>query len=699
MEEHSASAVQGVSQPQAVAPQPDAIASLPQLKASLDKLHADYASHRQEQLSQRRKAHSRRRGGIRMRHAPALDGLRGLAVLAVIIYHFWKPALPGGYLGVDMFFVLSGFLISSQLIREFSVRQSVSLREFWRRRLRRILPAAVTILVVITAVAGLLGGDAAVRLKSQFFGCLFFLSNWVQIADSQSYFAGSSVQIFAHYWSLAVEEQFYFVWPLLFSAALLAGAWIWQGVPLVFTASLSLLSVGMMAAAFVPGEDPTRVYYGTDTHAFGLLLGAIIALLFTSNSVKPTADSWPDRTSSTFVGISGFLALAGLLGCFFFLDDALPFTYRGGIFLANLLVALLLSVVIVECSPLVRLFSVAPLRWLGLRSFSLYLWHWPVYILLSQVFGQDTTHTPGQALGSVFRTWRLTDWQLALASVVITVAASELTYRVIENPFRRRGYRATLGSILQPVLLVLGTLHRQAVRAALVCLLGLLAVVMAMLALITSPSQTPIEVEFETLQKAQAQAQAEAAKAEQAKRERIENRVLPRGDQITALGDSVLLASFEALSTRYPGIYIDGAVSRHWNMLPPMIADLENQNLLDQFVVLGFGTNGHTVDYGPSLDDIVAQLGPDRVIVMVSPYGAREVMPQAREEINQAARKYPNVFVADWCHAISGHRDLLADGDVHPNADGAELYVDAIADAFSQWKNENKKIPDTCTDT
>ncbi len=672
--------------------------SLPQLRESVRNLDAAYSQHREEVLIKRKQLESRRRGGIRMRHAPALDGLRGLAVLAVIMYHFWKPALPGGYLGVDMFFVLSGFLISSQLIREFSVRKSVSLREFWRRRLRRILPAAVTVLVIITAVAGVVGGDVAVRLKSQFFGCLFFLSNWVQIADSQSYFAGSSVQIFAHYWSLAVEEQFYIVWPLLFSAALLAGAWVWREIPWIFTGLLALLSVGMMAAAYIPGEDPTRVYYGTDTHAFGLLLGAIIALAFTSNSVNPTADSWPDRNGSALVGFSGFLALLGLIACFFFLRDDLSFTYRGGIFLANLLVALLLSVVILEYSPLVAFFTVPPLRWLGLRSFSLYLWHWPIYILLTQVFTQAPSQDARQVLGLELTAWHLSAWQVGIISVVLTAAASELTYRFIENPFRRRGYRATLGNILQPVIILVGSLHKKALRAFVVCLLAIVTVVITALSLITSPSQTPIEAQFQALQEAQAQAQAAAAKAEQAKRDRIGKRALPSGGQITAVGDSVLLASFEALNKRYPGIYVDGAVSRHWNMLPPIIADLKDQGLLDQFVVLGFGTNGHTVDYGPSLDDIVAQLGPDRIIVMVSPYGAREVMPQAREEINQAAQKYPNVFVADWCHAISGHRELLADGDVHPNAEGAELYVNAIADAFQQWKNEDKKIPDTCAD-
>ncbi|MFT4088627.1 MAG: acyltransferase family protein, partial [Gordonia sp. (in: high G+C Gram-positive bacteria)] len=148
-------------------------------------------------------------GAGRLRKAPALDGLRGIAVLAVVVYHLFHDTLPGGYLGVDIFFVLSGFLITSLLVREYGARGGISLGGFWTRRARRILPASIVVLLCATAVAGLVGGDVDVKLVPQFFSSLFFVNNWVQIAESQSYFADTTPRIFMHYWSLAIEEQFY----------------------------------------------------------------------------------------------------------------------------------------------------------------------------------------------------------------------------------------------------------------------------------------------------------------------------------------------------------------------------------------------------------------------------------------------------------------------------------------------------------
>ena len=214
----------------------------------------------------------------RIRRVPGLDGLRGIAVLAVVIYHFFGDALPGGFLGVDIFFVLSGFLITALLVRELGATGRISLKEFWRRRARRIIPASVTVLVVATAVAGFLGGDVQVGLVPQFLGSLFFANNWVQISQSHSYFADTTPQIFMHYWSLAIEEQFYVLWPLIFLGLLWVARRFGRSVssgdrafrlPALVATVAGLASLLVMILLYNPDEDPSRVYFGTDTHAFG----------------------------------------------------------------------------------------------------------------------------------------------------------------------------------------------------------------------------------------------------------------------------------------------------------------------------------------------------------------------------------------------------------------------------------------------
>lgn len=609
----------------------------------------------------------RRRPRGRIRRVPGIDGLRGLAVAAVVVYHFFGDVLPGGYLGVDVFFVLSGFLITSLLVRERAVTGRIDLKDFWLRRVRRILPAAVTVLVVAVAAAGLVGGDPAVGLTSQFLGTLFFVNNWVQIAGSQSYFADSGVQITAHYWSLAVEEQFYVLWPLAVVGLYALGR---GSRPLRFvSAGLSLASFVLMILLHDPASDPTRVYYGTDTHAFGLLIGALLAVLATSTFAVPDADSWPERqgplNDRRTAAVAGGVALAGLMALFLLLEDQLAVTYRGGLFAASLLTAVVLLAVVREAGPVSALFRTAPMRWLGERSFSLYLWHWPVMVLVVELL-RDT---------GVGRS----AWIPGTIALAVSLPLSALSYRWVETPIRRRGYRAVAAELFGPDSPARRRIGVPAVAGALVAL--------AAAGMITGPSQTRLEADL-------AAAEQQRAEAEKAAEADLEHREMPKGDQITAIGDSVMLASKQALEDEFPGIYVDGGVSRHWNLLPPIIDQMKADGTLDPFVVLGMGTNGPASD--GELDALLGQIGPDHVIVLVLPYGDRWYMPEAEQQIRDAAQKHPNVYVADWCHAVRDDTSVLREDLIHPDPPGALLYVNSIRDALRQWVDDDKQVPGVC---
>lgn len=562
----------------------------------------------------------RKKNTARLGYVPALDGLRGLAVAAVIVYHFFGGVLPGGYLGVDMFFVLSGFLITSLLVREFDVTGGISLRDFWVRRFRRILPAAVAVLAICTALVGAIGGDIAVNLREQVFGTLFFANNWVQIATSQSYFADNEVQVFAHYWSLAVEEQFYLLWPLIILGLFSLGRRQTRRLALGVSVALGVASALAMAWLVTPGEDPTRVYYGTDTHAFGLLAGAGLSLIITTRNPNPEAPAWPHYSASgrRVAEAVGLVALVAYAAQLLFMADDLALTYRGGLLASSVLGVTIICGILAERPVLNALFANRFMRWAGKRSFSLYLWHWPIVIILRELTGD--AHV----------------WAVGIVALLLSAGLAELSYRCIENPLRRRGYRTTARDFwsARPDWVTLRSAWRVAawplVPVLVFSSLGGIA-----WGLTHSGDKTSFEQELDDLaaqnQSNNAQAPREQGagrgggdaasaandKATEDKKSPDMVHPMPSGDEITAVGDSVMLASSQSLQDRFPGIYIDAAVSRHYDQGLSAIQQLADSGQLRDTVFLGFGTNGPQLD--DEIDQMMKAIGPERTVLIATP--------------------------------------------------------------------------------
>jgi peptidoglycan/LPS O-acetylase OafA/YrhL len=374
-------------------------------------------------------------------HLPALNGLRALAVLGVMAYHLQLGWASGGYLGVDLFFVLSGFLITSLLLEEWVGTGRLDLVEFWARRAKRLLPALFVVLVALAVylvLNGRLGGPGGnglvdlSGLRGDALATLLYVGNWHAIFAHQSYFAQfSTPSPLQHTWSLAIEEQFYLVWPLLLFLILRGARRAWRQVGLATAVAATLLSAGLMALLFHPGGDPTRIYYGTDTRLFDLMAGVTVAFLSAARpQPKPRA-----RRALHLAGPAGAAALA-VFWVTAGTSQGVPknWMFDGGF----LLCAVLAAVVVADArllaqGPFARLLSTPPLHFLGTISYGVYLWHWPIFVYLSA--GRT-------GLGTL---------PLDLVRLAATLGLATASFYLVERPIRRKRFRGSIRFGLAPL--------------------------------------------------------------------------------------------------------------------------------------------------------------------------------------------------------------------------------------------------------
>ncbi|WP_426516228.1 acyltransferase family protein [Diaminobutyricibacter sp. McL0618] len=607
-----------------------------------------------------------------------LDGLRALAVVAVIVYHLFPGLLPGGFIGVDVFFVISGFLITSLLVRERAGTGRVDLRRFWVRRGRRLIPALVAVVLVSATAAALIGGSVLTGIGRQLVGAATFSSNWLDIASDSSYFAKDVPELFRNLWSLAVEEQFYVVWPVLLLAIVLIRR---CGARVAIVAAIAVGSAAEMAVLYTPGGDATRVYFGSDTHSFGLALGAVLALVI--SRIKPldldageSAFQWFVRRLLPGIGVAALIAL-GIAAWWMHDDNA--FTYRGGLALVSVLAAVVIWAAVSSRSRLGSSLDAAPLRFIGARSYGMYLWHWPAFVLVSAVI--ERQQSPGPA------------WQTGMIALAVTAVASLVSFRFVETPIRRSGLRGCARAVLR---------HARSSRPArAVAVAGLMVVALlaagTVTAVVTAPQRTDAQAFIERGEHALAKP-APGASGDPthppAPRGAPDPHPVATGEQIMAIGDSVMLASAPSLQEAFPGIRIDAVVSRQMRAAPGILQAAKSAGTLRKVVLVGLGTNGSISQ--STLDEMQQIAGPDHQFVFVTVQAPRGWTDGVNADLDAYAGAHQKtVALAEWKSAITPHLDLLAEDHIHPGSRGGKIYAAVVSDALHRLAERSPVKPFT----
>lgn len=608
----------------------------------------------------------------RMAYIPALDGIRTLAVAAVVLYHLGPNLAPGGMQGVTVFFVLSGYLITRLLLSEHEGTGRIDLKGFWRRRLRRLIPATIAVIVTSAALCTLFNHVMLTKMRPDIIPSALFLNNWWQVFNQQSYFnAVGDPSPLTHFWSLAIEMQFYLIWPVALMLALRAG----QPQHRIGRSSLALAAVSAieMALLYNPGTDPSRIYYGTDTRAFSLLLGGWLAFVPNARLTEIAQGAWraaankldrqvPEHLGSGPLDLLGAFGLIGLLLLIVFSNGYTAFPYRGGILLASVFTLMLIAACAQAHSRLAKLFSTRPLVWLGQRSYSIYLWHYPLLLLMNPT--SDVSAKP---------------WWVYLCQIAIVIGVSELCYHFIETPFRH-GAAGQIFVRMRDKETMPSWIRAKAIPLALAGItslvaLGGIAFVPATSALSEDGAAILQNGNDTGKTSADASMQNDAGESGDA---------IPEGAyDITMVGDSVSLRTVGTFTQTFPHGHIDAAMNRQFTAGIDVYRGLVDQGLAGRIAVFALGTNGPFS--AQDIDKLMELAGDKRIVAFVNNRAARPWCEPNNRLLSEAAERYDNVILIDW-FTYSANRNDLFDGDgIHLSSAGTSEYIQLIDDQVARY--------------
>lgn len=638
--------------------------------------------------------------GKKRRYITGLDGIRAIAVIMVLAYHLKLALFKSGFLGVTVFFVLSGYLITGILISEVEEEGTIDLKNFWLRRIRRLVPAVMSMAVVIIFVSAVVNRIIFTKGCKDFLASVLGFNNWWQIFNKVSYFEAAGVPSpFTHCWSLAIETQFYLIYPLI-----LLGIYklvksrgegrakrglLFAGVTLL----LALISVILMIVLFDPQQDASRVYYGTDTRAFSLLFGALLAILWEYRMV-------PRRLSASVNMVLGSVSFAVLLVMTIAINGSSNFWYRGGQFFGTILTVLMVYAVSGRKTWLSRFLSNPVLKWIGDRSYSIYLWHYPIILLISKGIKAS--------------------WWITLIEIVLSVVLAELSYRFIETPIRY-GIIGEYLNILRsrPKSRQEKKRQVQVARRSLKVMAGTFVLTVSLiLCMVFVPKKNALD----TLQKRETKAKETGKMTEEqlakqkANGSESEDTIctadltddeILEGLNLLLIGDSIAVDVTDDFYEMFPNSVSDTKIGR--------ITSLGKQVLdsyIDEKKWEGEGVIFASLSNSPingELEAIREKIGKDMPLFLTT---VRIPHDTFEEESNSKIKKFveenDHTYLIDWYAASEGHDEYFDADDTHLLSAGAKAYAKCIKEAvLDAYKKENIEIPksrlvsstDTSTDS
>jgi peptidoglycan/LPS O-acetylase OafA/YrhL/lysophospholipase L1-like esterase len=568
----------------------------------------------------------------RLPYLPGIDALRAIAVLAVFLYHAGVGWMPGGFLGVDVFFVISGYLITSLLLSEQRRTGRVRLGQFWLRRARRLLPAVGVLIAVTMIVAAIVEPDRLTELRGDAISSLAYVANWHFIFGHQSYFDQfQRPSLFRHLWSLSVEEQFYLFWPIVFAAgmSLFGRKRLALGVLAGAAASLVLMWI-----LFDP-NNASRVYYGTDTHAAGLLIGVALALVWAPwqlRRAKPGRWCGPTLDAIGVVGL-GYLALS-----FLHVHDYDLALYHGGYLWIALASAAAIAVFAHPSARLGGLLAQPPLVWLGLRSYSFYLWHWPVLALTRP--GLDVSLPRGV---------------LIPLQLLVVLALADLSYRFVELPFRGKGKLFSLPD---------GWLR-----------VGRPALAFAVIAIVALVGWGGI---FSTGSEPNVAAASTAEFAKVAVRAAPQpSRNAGKPPRIVAFGDSVMVGAKEKLAARLGRRFsMNAQVGRQADEFVALSRRLKRRGGHVDALIIQMGNNGPL--YGDEMEALRKATSNVGELFLIDDHAPVSWQDESNHALEEADETWPHTTLIDWAPVAAAHENLLWDG-IHLTPGGAGVYARLVS--------------------
>ena len=589
----------------------------------------------------------------------SLDGLRAVCALGVIGYHMNLGWCQGGFLGVTVFLVLAGYLATSQLLREFDKKGSIDIIRYWKRRFWRIMPTAVVFVIVTAIACAIFNHVLLTKMRPDIAPALLMYINWAKIFANESYFvAQGAPSPLTHFWSLAIEFQFYILWPLVMYGLLKTKASKRSMGIGVF--ALAVASAVLMAYLYVPGEDPSRVYYGTDTRAFSMLLGSWLAFIWPCDKMSQrTLDSFK-RPVQVLIRLLGVASLAALIVMMILAEGYSEWSYYGGLFLCSLVGVGAILALVPEGSLLRKFMGSKPMTWLGLRSYDIYVWHYPILELLNK---RNATVAP--------------EWWVYVLELILIIVVAHLSFTFVCQPMRKgwptyvpgeqqgHGSKAieARSKYLPPARKL--PLRKILFKHKVPTLLFSAALIGCVACCIVVPPVTVM---------GNAPGDKVLTKAT------LKKPLVEGVYDVVFIGDSVALGMNEQLSQAFPKGIVDTEGGRQWYEALRTLQNYLDQGVVGDTIVFSIGTNGKMND--EEIDQIMEVVGPDRTMWFVNLRAPGRAYDNYNAAMDRAQERYDNVHIIDW-HAATEYHDeyLLADG-IHLSWDGRDAYVKLVLETM-----------------